>query len=117
MIPTTTKIVRVGNALAVEVSEELLAQTGLSAGEAVEWVLEDGGRLHLVRSPLRIVAELEGSSRISGIPGFQDQDSVRAQVQAGLADMHAGRSVSHARVVAWLDSWGKDHELPMPECS
>ncbi len=36
----TTRIVRVGNTLTVEIPEELVAQAALPAGEPVEWVRE-----------------------------------------------------------------------------
>ncbi len=45
-----TQIVRVGNALAVEIPEELAAQASLSAGEFVEWVPNGNGGLELVKS-------------------------------------------------------------------
>ncbi len=32
------------------------------------------------------------------------------------ADIAAGRTISHERVVEWVRSWGTDHELPPPEC-
>ncbi len=45
----TTKIVRVGNTLTVEVPEDLLAQASLPVGEPVEWVANGTGSLALVR--------------------------------------------------------------------
>ena len=38
----------------------------------------------------------------------------RAQILKGLAELEAGEGVSHERVVAWLDSWGTENELPPP---
>jgi len=38
----------------------------------------------------------------------------RQQILQGLADFEAGRFVSHERVVAWLESWGTENELPVP---
>jgi predicted transcriptional regulator len=39
-----------------------------------------------------------------------------AAVREALADLAAGEvPVEHARVVAWLDSWGTEHELPTPD--
>lgn len=32
----------------------------------------------------------------------------------GLADVDAGRLVEHDAVMAWMDSFGTDHELPDP---
>lgn len=40
----------------------------------------------------------------------------RQQILQGFADFEAGRFVSHDRVVAWLESWGTENELPVPQC-
>jgi antitoxin component of MazEF toxin-antitoxin module len=45
----TTRIIRVGNTLTVEIPEELVAQAALSVGEPVEWVSNGSGGLALVR--------------------------------------------------------------------
>jgi antitoxin component of MazEF toxin-antitoxin module len=45
----TTRIVRVGNTLTVEVPEELLAQASLPVGEPVEWVANGNGSIALVK--------------------------------------------------------------------
>jgi antitoxin component of MazEF toxin-antitoxin module len=45
----TTRIVRVGNTLTVEIPEELAAQASLTAGETVEWVPNGSGSLALVK--------------------------------------------------------------------
>ena len=39
-----------------------------------------------------------------------------AAIEDGLRDADAGRLVSHQDVVAWVESWGKTNERPMPEC-
>jgi antitoxin component of MazEF toxin-antitoxin module len=44
----TTRIVRVGNTLTVEIPEELVAQASLPVGEPVEWVPNGSGSLALV---------------------------------------------------------------------
>ncbi len=36
-------------------------------------------------------------------------------IDAGIRDADAGRVVSHDAVVAWMESWGRPDELPMPE--
>lgn len=46
----TTRIVRVGNTLTVEIPEELAAQASLAPGEAVEWVPSGPGQLSLVHT-------------------------------------------------------------------
>lgn len=39
-----------------------------------------------------------------------------ASIEEGLRDADAGRIVKHEDVVAWVESWGRPDELPMPEC-
>jgi predicted transcriptional regulator len=34
--------------------------------------------------------------------------------KAAEAEIDAGKGVPHARVRAWLESWGKPNELPCP---
>ena len=46
----TTKIVRVGNTLTIEIPEELAAQAELPPGEPVEWVQNGRGSIALVSS-------------------------------------------------------------------
>ena len=41
-----TQIVRIGNTLAVAVSEELLAEMGFSAGDSVEWKCLNPANFH-----------------------------------------------------------------------
>jgi len=45
----TTRIVRVGNTLTVEIPEELVAQAALPVGEPVEWVTTGSGGIALVK--------------------------------------------------------------------
>jgi antitoxin component of MazEF toxin-antitoxin module len=45
----TTRIVRVGNTLTVEIPEELVAQAALPVGEPVEWVANGSGGIALVK--------------------------------------------------------------------
>ena len=40
----------------------------------------------------------------------------REEIEAGLADVNAGRTVSGEKVTEWIRSWGTDHELPPPQC-
>lgn len=46
----TTRIMRVGNTLTVEIPEELVAQAALPVGEPVEWVPNEGGGIALVKT-------------------------------------------------------------------
>ena len=45
----TTRIVRVGNTLTVEIPEELVVQAALPVGEPVEWVSSGNGSITLVK--------------------------------------------------------------------
>jgi predicted transcriptional regulator len=57
--------------------------------------------------------------------GFQEEPAVfileeeveltDAERQA-MADIDAGRFISHEAVMRWVASWGTDNELPPPEC-
>ena len=38
-----------------------------------------------------------------------------AAIEEGLRDADAGRVVPHEDVVAWVESWGRPDERPMPE--
>jgi antitoxin component of MazEF toxin-antitoxin module len=89
----TTRIVRVGNTLSVEIPEELVAQASLPVGEPVEWVSNGNGTISLV-SP---------------------HSAEHKHIRAGLAELEAGQSVSNERVTEWLDSWGTENELPTPK--
>jgi len=39
-----------------------------------------------------------------------------AAINEGIWDAEAGRIVPHEDVVAWILSWWKPYELPMPKC-
>jgi predicted transcriptional regulator len=39
-----------------------------------------------------------------------------AAIEEGIQDAEAGRVVPHDEVVAWVRSWDRPDELPMPEC-
>jgi antitoxin component of MazEF toxin-antitoxin module len=108
----TSQIIRVGNALAAEIPEESLEMTGFSVGETVEWVVTDRGGLALVPSEPPIADAALDFDLLKDIPGAGDEAAIVAHIQAGLADFAAGRFVSHDRVVAWLESWGTENELP-----
>lgn len=45
----TTRIIRVGNTLSVEIPEELVAQASLPVGEPVEWISAGKGIIALVK--------------------------------------------------------------------
>ena len=39
------------------------------------------------------------------------------EIQAGIADLDAGRIVSHEKMKAWLNSWGTPEETEPPQCA
>ena len=48
---------------------------------------------------------------------FFDEIDEAAEAEAdaeGLADLEAGRTISHEAMVKWLRSWGTPDELPPP---
>jgi len=47
---------------------------------------------------------------------FEDEAALDAATLKGLADIEAGRFVSHDAVKRWLLSWGTDNPLPPPKC-
>jgi antitoxin component of MazEF toxin-antitoxin module len=91
--PMTTRIVRVGNTLTVEIPEELVAQAALPVGAPLQWVPNGNGSISLV--------SIETGDHI--------------HIRQGLTELKAGKGVSHERVSEWLDSWGTGNELPAPE--
>jgi predicted transcriptional regulator len=44
-----------------------------------------------------------------------DEASDAAAIAEGLADIDAGRVISHDAMKRWLLSWGTPHELPTPK--
>lgn len=46
--------------------------------------------------------------------GEETRERMRRETLEGLADVEAGRLVDGDEVLAWIESWGKDDELPMP---
>ena len=59
----------------------------------------------------------EGDLAVEAIAAYvQDEEDILAAIDEGLADIEAGRVVSHDEVSRWLDSWGKPDELLPPKC-
>ena len=46
---------------------------------------------------------------------FDPESWEHKHIRAGLAELEAGKGVSNERVMAWLDSWGTEDELPAPK--
>ena len=50
------------------------------------------------------------------ISTFLSPDSWEHQhIRDGLAELEAGRGISHEQVTEWLDSWGTENELSAPK--
>jgi len=64
----TTRIVRVGNTLSVEIPEELVAQASLPVGEPVEWVSNGNGTISLVKKSESSAATARKRKTLDGIP-------------------------------------------------
>lgn len=66
----TTRIVRVGNTLTVEIPEELAAKASLIPGDSVEWVATESGNLALVKpkqSAIKQPAEMTLEELMDGL--------------------------------------------------
>jgi predicted transcriptional regulator len=51
-------------------------------------------------------------------PDLFDKIDAKADAESyarGIADLEAGRTVSHEAVVQWLRSWGSGNRLPKPK--
>lgn len=99
-----TQIARIGRTIAVEIPEDLLRQANLSVGDPVEWTLTPAGSLALRVPNSTNESEVE--------EGYEEWKL--AEIQAGLDEAAAGKTVSHEEVAAWLRSWGTPNELPPP---
>jgi predicted transcriptional regulator len=99
-----TQIACIGGTATVEIPEELLRRANLSVGDPVEWSLSSTGALSL-RTP----QPADESAVEEGYEEWKLQE-----IDAGLAAIEEGRSVSGEKVFDWLRSWGTEHELPPP---
>ena len=99
-----TQIARVGGAVTVEIPEDLLRKANLAVGDPVEWVLTSTGALALRGPYTADESDVE--------EGYEEWKL--AEIQAGLDEAAAGKTVSHEEVAAWLRSWGTPNELPPP---
>lgn len=99
-----TQIARIDGAVTVEIPEELLRKANLSVGDPVEWTLTASGELAL-RAP-------HSTDESAVEDGYEEW--ARQEIQAGLADIEAGRTVSGEKVLEWVKSLGTEHQLPPP---
>jgi predicted transcriptional regulator len=44
------------------------------------------------------------------------QEWQAAAIQKGVESADRGELISHEKMMAWIDSWGTNNELPPPEC-
>ena len=51
-----------------------------------------------------------------GVVAIEDEAAIEAATLQGLADIEAGRVVSHEAVKRWLLSLSTDNPLPRPKC-
>jgi len=99
-----TQIARIGNAVTVEIPEDLLQKANLAVGDPVEWTLTPRGELAL-RAP-------GGAVEPAVEEGYEEWKL--AEIETGLVEAEAGETVPHEKVAAWLRSWGTENELPPP---
>ncbi|MBL8771259.1 MAG: CopG family transcriptional regulator [Phenylobacterium sp.] len=58
----------------------------------------------------------DGFEEEPGVFDIEDDAAVEASTLRGIADLEAGRVISHEAVMRWLLSWGTPDELPPPKC-
>ncbi len=99
-----TQIARVGSTVTVEIPEELLRKANLAVGDPVEWTLTPAGALalHAPASPDRPIVE----------EGYEEWKL--AEIEAGFAEIEAGKWVAGEKVREWVQSLGTQQELPPP---
>ncbi|MGK6318125.1 hypothetical protein [Sphingomonas sp. DT-204] len=51
-----------------------------------------------------------------GLQEVGPDDELDGGERQAIAELDAGRFVSHEAVMRWLESWGTDNELPPPKC-
>jgi antitoxin component of MazEF toxin-antitoxin module len=88
----TTRIVRVGNSLMVEIPEKLAENAGLDEGQAVEWVADERHSLAIVKKTVT-----DGLLEIEhGIAGenAREQHTLEEKRRAELGDLNAQRFLS-----------------------
>jgi predicted transcriptional regulator len=84
-------------------------------------------------SPISVRLDADLSDRVAAIAAALDrpkswvieqavtdfvavQEWQLAAIDEGIKAADAGQVVAHEEVVAWVRSWGKPDELPMPKC-
>jgi antitoxin component of MazEF toxin-antitoxin module len=99
-----TQIARIGSTVAVEIPEELLRQANLAVGDPVEWTLTPAGSLAL------------HAPRNGDEPAIEEgyEEWSRSEIEAGFAEIEAGKCVPGEKVLEWARSLGTRDELPPP---
>jgi predicted transcriptional regulator len=77
-------------------------------------VLADDVKVRVERRALERAQDVSEyvNARLREMFGLDDE--IREKVRRGREDIAAGRVVDDDKVDAWLESWGKDHELDPP---
>jgi antitoxin component of MazEF toxin-antitoxin module len=99
-----TQIARKGQAVTVEIPEDLLRKANLSVGDAVEWTSTPAGSL-----ALRSSRHARDEEPAGGYDDWKQQE-----IQAGFREIEAGEDAPNEKVIEWLRSWGSKNELPPP---
>ena len=99
-----TQIARKGQAVTVEIPEDLLRKANLSVGDAVEWTLTPTGSL-----ALRSSRDANAEKTTDNYDAWTQQE-----IQAGFSEIDSGESAPNEEVIEWLRSWGSKNELPPP---
>jgi antitoxin component of MazEF toxin-antitoxin module len=99
-----TQIARIGSTVAVAIPEDLLRRANLAVGDPVEWTLTASGSL-----ALHTPASLEEPVVEDGYEEWK-----LAEIEAGFAEIEAGRCVSGEKVLEWAQSLGTSRELKPP---
>jgi antitoxin component of MazEF toxin-antitoxin module len=99
-----TQIARIGDTVTVEIPEDLLRKANLAVDDPVEWTLTPTGTLAL-RAP--------GSSDETEVEEGYEEWKL-SEIEAGLAEIEAGKWVAGEKVLGWVQSLGTEHKLPPP---
>lgn len=60
--------------------------------------------------------EGDAEDMLVGVEEIGPDDELDEGDLEAIADIEAGRFISHEAMKRWLESWGTENELPPPEC-
>jgi predicted transcriptional regulator len=101
-----TQVVRIGEAAAIEIPDEMLRRANLAVGDPVEWTVTPFGTLAL-RSPY-------DANTIAATDQSDYEDWKRREIEAGFAEIDAGDHVDGEKVAEWSRSLSTGKRLPPP---